>query len=274
MTEVIAFYLGEKVIRVELSDAEMAAELRPRLVGFEASPDAEPWLVMEIGRKRDDRDHGLRTHVWKNADDDFGFASMLHRGTYRLGTPHRAHGVASETFSIYQMVGVCISLALPHEGGVLLHADTVDWNGRALSFLGRSGTGKTTTATHMLNSGAKPVAIDRTAIMRHDDGRYVVAKFPRIAGEGPRLQAAAGELPLSGVLFPRRGDGVEIRLLTQVEELTRFLSSIIFPKGDDLPTTLALDVAESIMKTVWTRELIYWRGQEFIPALERGSLKI
>jgi hypothetical protein len=76
------------------------------------------------------------------------------------------------------VVAQVLPLAATLQGLELLHASAVEWRGRALGFVARAGTGKTSVAAHMVASGGGLLTDDVLAVERTERG---VAAHPGVA---------------------------------------------------------------------------------------------
>ena len=104
---------------------------------------------------------------------------------------------------------VLLAYRLLELGGVLLHSAGVADRGRAVLFLGRSGAGKTTSATLSLRSGREVLSDDLNAVLPRPSADpsspgWSVARLP-FAGDLRRAEAGAGAFPLRALLRLEKG---------------------------------------------------------------------
>jgi hypothetical protein len=133
--------IGDVAARLESSDTRILAVARSRYAGF-LGPRAPRWNVrLEVGGvSRPGADLQTTVDCGRVRLSRSDFVAHLepdrHSGCATLVEPDR---IALEAF-----LRVMWSIALPDAGGMLVHAASVERNGRAFLFPGRSGSGKTT----------------------------------------------------------------------------------------------------------------------------------
>ena len=132
MAEVITLSLALRPVRIEVDDAELAAELRAQSQGFVLPNDTEPWLSMRVTRQNEERDELKSVVVRVRREGRYDFLGPRSRGTYSNEPRLEARGTVTNIEALYQFIYLCLSMSLPREGGLLLHADTVEWKGGAL----------------------------------------------------------------------------------------------------------------------------------------------
>lgn len=92
----------------------------------------------------------------------------------------------------------------------ILHASAVAVGGRAVLFLGPSGSGKSSLSLQLMALGATLVADDRTRITRRDDG-VIAHAMPALAG---RIEARG-----VGILRATHVDAVPVALVVNLAEM-------------------------------------------------------
>lgn len=268
MAEVVTLSLALRPVRIELSDEEFAAELRAESEGFILPDDTEPWLTMTVTCHHEEKDELKSVTVKPQGEGKFLFLGPRSEGTYRTKPHHTAQGAVTNITALYQFIYLCLSMSLPREGGLLLHADTVEWKDGAVSFLGRSGQGKSTAALHMLRRGAHWIAVDRTAVFMNGVGDAAEVVTLPAFGRKRCFVGRPWTTRLSGLLFPYRGRGANITPISRLEACKRLLRAVILPAGSRLPVDEALRVAESIVGDVWAGALVYEVGNDFTVVLD------
>lgn len=78
------------------------------------------------------------------------------------------------------LVGTGMGIILHQRGALVLHASSVEWQGRSYAFCGRSGIGKSTLAAALCREGCRLVADDVSAVFSGDDGSPAVAPDGRM----------------------------------------------------------------------------------------------
>jgi hypothetical protein len=267
MTEVVTILLAGRPVRVELDDAELAAGLREQTRGYDLPAETSPWLRIEAGRLASPRRELGRLSMRPDGDSAFEFASVRVQGVLRTKPPLEATAEVCDMTSLSQVLYLCLSIVLPGEGALLVHADTVEWRGSAIAFLGESGAGKSTAAAQLIErGGARRITADRTVIDA-SGGEPVVWSSPKL-GRKEDLPGAPCSVPLAGLLFPGRGRGVEISPMSPLAAHRHLLRGAIVPGGKGQPAAAMLAVAEGILETTWAAELRYELRQDYVAALE------
>lgn len=88
---------------------------------------------------------------------------------------------APERFLGFPLLGPVMGWLLHLRGLFVLHASSVEWKGKTVSFLGDKGAGKSTTAASFLKAGAKLITDDLLAIDATNNKRPVIfPAYPQI----------------------------------------------------------------------------------------------
>ncbi len=163
------------------------------------------------------------------------------------GSPLRARfELSDDPYALEACVRVAISVALPRHGGLILHASSVRWQGRAHVFTGVSGAGKSTIAALL---AASFPACDRLA-----DELVIVA----------RSRAGAWRLhvpPFLGISELPRGESAPleaIHLIAQAPEprrtpletgaaLRELLRHVVVYAAEPQTTARVLDLAATLV---------------------------
>lgn len=267
MTDVVTILLAGRPIRVELDDAKLAAELREQTRGYHLPDETTPWLRLAVSRLAAPLEQLGRMAMRPAGDGAYAFGSSRSHGTLRIQPTLEATAEVGDATSLSQVLYLCLSIALPGEGALLVHADTVEWRGSAVAFLGDSGAGKSTAAAQLIErGGGRRITADRTVIDA-GAGAPVVWSAPKL-GREEELPGSPCSVPLAGLLFPIQRRGVELRPMSRLAAHRLLLRGAICAGGDGQPAAAMLEVAERILKQAWAAELVYELGQEYVAALE------
>jgi hypothetical protein len=268
MTEVVDILLAGRHARFELDDAELASELRARCAGFVvADTDTPaPWLRLAVSRLPDAVGPVEHITLRQIGPGTFAFVNPRARGTLRMGPSPVVEVEVSSDLALMQVVHLGLAMALPAEGAVVLHADVVEWQGRAVAFLGASGAGKSTAAARVVARGGRLVAADRAVVQATGDGVRVLT-LPRMSRRED-LPELPLDVPLACLLFPKHGRGASMVAMPRLKAFQSLLQVVNLPGGDGLPVAEALAIVERILETVWVGELEYELGRDFTGELE------
>lgn len=242
--------LAERPVRVLLPDSDLARAFADRVDGFITERRGQPWL--DVSARIRGRGPGDDTDLEVRA---VGEGFYLHgagmEGQLTSGPPYRADVCAVDDHALARFVLACITLLVPRDGRVLLHADCVEVAGRAFAFLGRSGAGKSTAAAILAEAaGASRLAADRTLVTIPDAAsRAAVLTLPRLSRD-ERLGHSPRRVPLAAMFFPSRAGATAVRLLGGAERVQRLLGAAISPMGEGTPAIQVLDNCLRIAQAV------------------------
>ena len=146
-----------------------------------------------------------------------------------------------------------LPLAAALRGALLIHASAVAVDGFVYAFAAPSGTGKTSTALHLLGRGATLVTDDVLAVtgtdaplahpgasvvavnsediagLNRDEGALVGPVDPAIDGKAQvRIPLVTQPLPLAAVYFMERGEGTRSFVIEEIAPDPRVLLSNVF----------------------------------------------
>lgn len=274
MTSTLDLHLAGHPIRFEVSDPELFDQVRTRCRGFVVEP-SEPWLRLELARRREPRDAPTAAAAVRR-DGRGGWVIRTPRGAGDLvprpGERWVARGEVHDLTALGQFFYTCLALLLPGRGALLLHADTVAIDGGALAFLGPSGAGKSTAATELMGrAGAERLAEDRSVVLLpRAPGRAakaVAVPMPRFMADWSQSVSAERRAPLTALVFPRRGENLELRRMAPPESLQRLLRSVIMPRGQGLPVEPSLAVGQALLEGVGAAELTWSPGHRIASLL-------
>ena len=170
--------------------------------------------------------------------------------------PRTRHGhvrMVPSPYSLDSVIRILHTLILPEQGGMLMHASSVAWGGRAFVFTGVSGAGKTTISR--LCPADAHILTDEMSFIRPRDGAYVAHGTP-FSGElgrpGENLSA-----PLAGVFLLAQGPHNRIDPLSPTEAVRALMANILFFAHDDALTARVFDNAIALAAAVPVRRLTF-----------------
>lgn len=171
-----------------------------------------------------------------------------------------AHELTLDSF-----LRVTLSLALPPQRGLLVHAASVVRGGRGYLFPGVSGAGKTTLCG--LSADATLLS-DELSMVTTGTGGFTVHGTPFWGEHGRAGEASAAAL--AGIYFPRQAPRHAVTRLGERAALVRLLPTVMsFAREPDVVARV-LDVAADLVAAVPCFVLDFRRDPGFWEAIERG----
>lgn len=250
--------IGGLWVRLRTDSAIFIAEMAGRFHGF-LGQVVQPDHVFDIELipgNADDDDTG-------DADQDtvqvtrLGGSWQVRRGDFLAQwDPHLRHGharMAPSPYSLDSVIRILHTLILAEQGGMLMHASSVAWGGRAFAFTGVSGAGKTTISRLCPEDGH--ILTDEMSFIRPDGDRYFAHGTP-FSGElgrpGENLSA-----PLAGVFLLAKGPENRIDPLSPTEAVRALMANILYFARDDALTARVFDNAIALAARVPVRRLTF-----------------
>ena len=157
----------------------------------------------------------------------------------------------SAGFSAGYIENIClyrsICLQMPSFERMLLHAATLEYDGCAYAFLGKSGTGKSTHTGLWLKhvNGSKILNGDKP-ILKISDSDVTVYGTPWMGKEG---RGYNGKAPLKGLCFLQQAKENSIRRLTPSETASRLFLQILLPSEAEAAAK-TLELADKLIANV------------------------
>jgi hypothetical protein len=128
--------------------------------------------------------------------------------------------------------------------GIVIHAATIEWEGRGIMFSAPSGTGKTTQANlWRRHKGAKMLNADRPAVRVMDGEAYVFGTL----WNGSSSKYRNHGLPLAAIVLLEQAKENKIRKLDCSEATSRLLPRCFLPYYQKEIMNLALDNIEKLI---------------------------
>lgn len=142
-----------------------------------------------------------------------------------------------------------LPLALSRQHRLVVHASAVALNGVALAFMGNSGRGKSTLATHLLTAGGQLLTDDGLQLQWQEERLWVLPSHPSVRLWADSRQAIAPEhsltaAPLGYTDKTRLLAGTDLPYCDTPRPLAR-----VYVLGDgsaDTPTIRAMKAAEAV----------------------------
>ena len=150
----------------------------------------------------------------------------------------------------YPLFLLLVTWRVTYMGGLMLHACGVGYAGRGITFCGRSDAGKTTTARLWLDRGGAIVLNDDRVVVRSEDDGFTILGTPWY-GDGKVSANAA--VPLSAMLFLRRGQTNTLEPVGQGEAMAEVFASALLPFYDPEAMEHAFATISRMVQTVPTR---------------------
>jgi hypothetical protein len=140
---------------------------------------------------------------------------------------------------------------LARDGGFVVHAAAVEYDGIGLLFVGHSGAGKSTMSEIAENEGARVLSDDR-AIITLENGVPVVWGSP---WHGSHRKGTAARVPLRGVFLLAQDNMNSLAPLQPATALGEIFVRLIHPTVDASETAAVLDAVGMLVARLPVHEL-------------------
>jgi hypothetical protein len=270
MGETIALQLAQRPVTIHLADPDLAERVRFLGKDYLLQNADSAWLTLDLGHRSAQRDELLPATARHLKAGGIHYEAPGFSGILQLNPRARFDGEVLNLNELSRVVLLCLATMLPREGVLLLHADTVNRQGRAIAFLGPSGTGKSTAATYLVDHhNAEYVAFDKTVVLfdEADHGMPLVVSLPRFLCDGQPWKRQPN-VPLTGLVFPKAAPGPRLHPLGALAAYQRMMASLILPQGEGMDIDRMMNLITRLMQTTWQAELTYELGQDFSTLLD------
>lgn len=161
---------------------------------------------------------------------------------------------------------VLLQLALAEwlapRGGLLLHGCGLAAGGRGWLFIGPSGAGKSTVG----ELAGRPVLSDETCVVRLTaDGGVTLAGTPI------GISAAAGPVPLAGILWLEQSPLDELESIPPAQALARLMTQVVAAGRQDAELAPLMETAAAVLDRIPIQTLRFTRTRRFVDVLGLGS---
>ena len=169
----------------------------------------------------------------------FSFSRADYVGTLDLDSLHARVGCARKEYSLNSCVRVLCAVSLAKRGGFLVHAASVERNGQAYLFPGKSGAGKTTIAR--LSTDGR-VLSDEISAIRRVGSQFHCFSTPFWGDLVPTREENLSA-PVAGVFFPVQATQAKRTRLTPAQAASQLLESIVLFGANPALTENVLETA-------------------------------
>ena len=166
------------------------------------------------------------------------------------GQPIRASfTVASGANSIDAVVRACVSIALPRQGGLVLHASAVSTGGQLLVFAGKSGAGKSTIAAMLAAgvAGVESFCDELLVATPMPAGTWMAHVTPFVGNAG---QPACAPQPITAIHFLTQATHHRRIRLTVTEGLRQLMPNVLAHVADTDTAANVLNAASTLAARV------------------------
>lgn len=147
------------------------------------------------------------------------------------------------------IIGIIFRYSLLHHEGIVIHASTIDWNGKGIIFSAPSGTGKSTHVKLWQEFFGDQVIVlnDDTPAVRFKDGKPYVFGTPWSGTSNIHCNQAA---PLSAIFLLEQAPQNSLQQLKPIEAIQGLMPRVFFPYYDAEMMNTALIIFEKIVSSV------------------------
>ena len=153
-----------------------------------------------------------------------------------------------EIFS-HLMIGMVFQNYLLHYDGIVVHASSLDWNGKGIIFSAPSGTGKSTHVKLWQDYFGSEVKIlnDDSPAIRFRDGNPLIFGTPWSGSSNLHYNGSA---PLNAIILLQQASKNSIKQISNQEAIAKLMPRVFLPYYDEDMMNKACDVFEKIISLV------------------------
>lgn len=189
------------------------------------------------------------------------FDYTLNGATLRLGTAAADMDNVGNEYTLDSLLRILLSLKLLPERGFLLHAATITHQGASYVFMGRSGAGKSTIASH---APAGAALTDEISLVRSVNGVWHAHGTP-FWGE---FRAGGQNLgyPLAGIYALVQAEENHVAPLSPRAALRELLANVLFFSSERAHREQLLRITSEIVAELpiyclqFTRDISFWEA--------------
>lgn len=267
------------VVRIE--DDRMYPDDR-NLTAFRAAPGADPHrFTVEVREHLDPpagrelaNYPGIRIYETEGGYVRYqgpvqdGFAAAYSRTEHRGKNHHitlSQHYTPAMVTARQVLNAMDVEHLVASEGGVILHASFVEWEGKGILFTAPSETGKSTQAElWKAHRGARIINGDRAVICR-DDGEYMASGLPF---SGSSRYCESCNVPLAAVVYLRQAPQTTIRKLRGAAAFCRIWEGCSVNPWNREDVNSAMALVQGLVGAVDVYELACTPDESAVQALE------
>lgn len=247
----VTVQIGEIPIELRCADAPFCNEIEGRYAGF-LSSSSHPEYCFDIHLEPLAEPSNEDTSVTRQ-----GFRWRVQRGDFRAMWDMRTRNgwirQSANPYSLDTVLRIAHSLALAETGGLLMHAASAVWQGRAFLFAGISGAGKTT-MTRLAPTDAT-VLTDEISYLRQGSSGYCAHGTP-FAGELARAGANIAA-PLSAIYLLEKGPANRIEAVEESAAIRALMRHVLFFAQDARLVKLVFESVVYLVSRITVARLIF-----------------
>jgi len=281
--------VGDLALSVQCEDKALVSALS-RFLGRFRVTDAPSRVRETVWTMRLCGEEEIRTlHASMAADNDWSsqerlpdvpFVRPVHGG-YFLSARHGIVALAQNSGSVMALIDASevaegspeqhfapfssllrmyMSLAFPHERGLLVHAASIADGPRAHLFVGRSGAGKSTVCDL---SAPRPVLCDEISVLRcGPNGTWRLYPSPFFSNLG-RPNPAEKAQPLSRILLLEHAEEDRLESLSAARALPDFMANVMNFLDDSITSERLLQLSLDLFAAHPPERLFFTRSKRF-----------
>ena len=187
------------------------------------------------------------------------FAYTLEDARLTLRQSHAEFRGVRHEYALDSLIRILLTVALLPRHGFLLHAASIVRDGRAYVFMGRSGAGKSTTASL---SPEGSVLTDEISLLRFDDGVWRAHGTP-FWGEF-RAAGHNRDYPVAGIYFLSQSRENKVVPMKPKEMLRAMLPCVLFFSSDPGDNSALLNILVAFVHHIpcfdlhFRKEAAFW----------------